>query len=73
MTGLRLGAIAEEKPVRLTIELTGHAHRELVDYARVHARLNSLSEPLSPEKLVGPMIARFIASDRVFARERRRD
>lgn len=72
MNKLRLGAIADDKPVKLSIELPGALHRELVDYAAVHARTTGLAEPLPPEKIAVPMIERFIASDRGFATERRR-
>lgn len=71
MTGLRLGPIAEEKPVKITLELPGALARDLADYARVHARLTGLSAPLAPEKLIPPMIERFIASDREFSKQRR--
>lgn len=72
MTKLRLGPIAEEKPVKLTIELPGPLARELGDYSAVHAKLTGLAEPLPSEKLIPPMIERFIASDREFSKQRRR-
>ncbi|NYF30687.1 DUF2274 domain-containing protein [Sphingopyxis sp. JAI108] len=72
MTKLRLGPVAEEKPVKLTIELTGRLFRELSDYAAVHARETGLAEPLSPERIAPPIIERFIASDRGFASARNR-
>lgn len=71
MSKLRLGPIVDEKPVKLTIELPGSLHRELVEYAAVHARTNGLSEPLSAERIAVPMIERFIATDRGFAAARR--
>jgi hypothetical protein len=72
MTKLRLGPIVEEKPVKLSIEFSGALMRELSDYARVHARANGLVEPLAPERLIGPMVERFMATDREFAKQRRR-
>lgn len=72
MTRLRLGPIAEEKPVKLTLELSGELIREIGDYAAVHARLTGLGAPLPPERIVPAMIARFIASDREFSKQRRR-
>ena len=72
MTKLRLGPIAEEKPMKLTIEVTGALMRELGAYAEVHAKLTDLASPLAPEKLIPPMIERFIASDREFSKQRRR-
>ena len=38
MAKLKLGAIEERKPVRLTIELPAPVHRDLVAYAEVLAR-----------------------------------
>lgn len=72
MTKLRLGPIAEEKPVKLTLELPGALIRELQDYGRVHAKLTGLASALPPERLIPPMIERFIASDREFGKQRRR-
>ena len=67
---LKLGAIADDKPVRLTIELPSALHRDLVAYAQVLGRETgqSISEPA---KLIAPMLARFIATDRTFAKMRR--
>ncbi len=36
MTKLKLGAIADERPVRLTIQLPAAAHRDLVSAASVN-------------------------------------
>lgn len=72
MTKLRLGPIAEEKPVKLTLEVSGSLARDLADYAEVHAKLTGLASPLTPEKLIPPMIERFIAGDREFSKQRRR-
>ncbi len=71
MSRLRLGAIADNKPVKMTIEMSGSLVRDLADYADVHARLTGLASPISPEKLIPAMIERFIASDREFSRQRR--
>lgn len=72
MSKLRLGPIIEEKPVKITLELSGSLYRDLGDYALAHAKETGLPEPLPPERLIAPMIERFIASDRGFARTRRR-
>ena len=71
MSRLRLGAIADNKPVKMTIEMSGSLVRDLADYADVHARLTGMASPMSPEKLIPAMIERFIASDREFSRQRR--
>ena len=70
MTKLKLGPITDDKPVKLTLELPANVHRDLVAYADVLAR--ETGQALEPAKLVVPMIMRFMASDREFARARRR-
>ena len=67
---LKLGAIADDKPVRLTVEIPAALHRDLVDYAQVLGRETgqSISEPA---KLIAPMLARFMATDRTVAKMRR--
>jgi hypothetical protein len=71
MAKLKLGAIADDKPVRLTVEFPAPVHRDLLAYAEVLAR--ETGQPISdPLKLVAPMLARFMATDRAFARARRR-
>jgi hypothetical protein len=69
MTKLKLGAIADERPVRLTIELPAAVHRDLTAYAGVLAQ--ETGQPSEPAKLIAPMLARFMASDPVFAKARR--
>jgi hypothetical protein len=71
MSLLRLGPIVEEKPVKTTVELTGKLARDLADYAAAHAKENGLSEALPIERLIPPMLERFIATDRGFAKARR--
>lgn len=70
MTRLKLSDITDEKPVRLTVEIPARLHQELLVYAKV---LNNDEEKGAPsvERLIPPMIARFIAADRSFARMRR--
>ena len=70
MAKLKLGKIQDDKPVKLTIELPAAIHRDLVAYAAALARETGES-PLEPAKLIGPMLARFMATDRAFAKLRR--
>ncbi|MEH2553766.1 hypothetical protein V1286_001295 [Bradyrhizobium algeriense] len=70
MAKLKLGAIAEDKPVRVTHELPASVHRDLVAYAEALARQNGQSIG-DPVKLIAPMLARFMAADRAFAKVRR--
>lgn len=69
MAALKLGAINDDRPVRLTVELPAAVHRDLAAYAEVLAR--ETGAPTEPVKLVAPMLARFMASDRAFAKARR--
>lgn len=71
MTKLKLGDLAEDKPVRLTIELPASVHRDLVDYGRVLAESTGAAQPVSPVRLVAPMLERFMATDRGFSKARR--
>lgn len=72
MGKLRLGAIVEDKPVRMTVELPAALHRDLLAYAAMHGEENG--QPHQPaERLVAPMLAMFMGSDREFAKGRRRD
>jgi hypothetical protein len=70
MAKLKLGPIQDEKPVRLTIELPAALHRDLLAYAEVLAR-ETAQPTIDPAKLVAPMLARFIATDRAFSKARR--
>ena len=70
MTKLKLGPLIDNKPVKLTIELPASVHRDLVTYAAALASETG-GEAVSPEKLVAPMLARFMATDRGFAKHRR--
>ncbi|WP_159007652.1 DUF2274 domain-containing protein [Bradyrhizobium sp. S69] len=72
MAKLKLGAIADDKPVRLTVEFPAPVHRDLLAYAEVLAR--EIGQPIpDPLKLVAPMLARFMATDRAFVKTRRRN
>ena len=71
MSKLKLGSIPDDKPVKLTVELPAVVHRDLLSYAQALARDRT---PIAdPSKLVGPILARFMASDRAFARARRKN
>jgi len=70
MTKLKLGPIADDKPVKITVELPAPLHRDLVAYAEVLAR--ETGQPVAdPAKLIVPMLERFMATDRGFAKARR--
>jgi hypothetical protein len=69
MAKLKLGSIPDDKPVKLAIELPAAVHRDLVNYAEALSRETGQSVN-DPAKLVAPMLTRFIASDRAFAKLR---
>lgn len=69
MTKLRLGPIADDKPVRLTVELPATVHRDLVEYGRLLARESGQAE-ITPPKLIAPMLACFMEGDRGFRKLR---
>ena len=70
MAKLKLGAIADDKPVKLSVELPANVHRDLVAYADALARETGRSIA-EPAKLIAPMLARFMATDRAFGKARR--
>lgn len=70
MTKLKLGPLADDRLVKLTVELPAAVHRDLMAYAAALAEETG-GEKLTPEKLVAPMLARFMASDRGFTRGQR--
>lgn len=71
MTKLKLGPLADDKPVKITVEIPASLHRDLAAYADALGRANgqTIADPL---KLVVPMLQRFIATDRAFAKTRTR-
>ena len=71
MAKLKIARLTEEKPVKVTLELPACVHRDLVSYAEILAR-QSGGQPISdPRMLIAPMLARFMATDRAFARWRK--
>ncbi|TAJ79699.1 MAG: DUF2274 domain-containing protein [Sphingobium sp.] len=70
MTRLKLADLADEKPMRLTVEVSARLHRELLAYAIALNGGDAKGAP-PPERLIPPMIQRFIATDRSFAKTRR--
>lgn len=70
MTRLTLADLADEKPVRITLELPARIHRDLLAYARAVNGGEAQGAP-GCERLIPAMLERFIATDRGFARSRR--
>mgnify|MGYP001290584036 CR=1 FL=1 len=70
MIKLKLGPLPDDKPVKVTLELPATLNRDLIDYAEVLTR--ETGRPVTdPIKLIVPMLERFIATDRGFAKARR--
>ncbi len=70
MTKLKLGAIEDDKPVKLTVEFPAAVHRNLVAYAEAIGREGGQAAP-EPGRLVAPMVERFMATDRGFRKVRK--
>jgi len=70
MAKLKLEGLSEEKPVKVALELPASVHRDLVTYAEILARQTGQSIS-DPAKLIAPMLMRFMATDRAFAKQRR--
>jgi hypothetical protein len=71
MMKLKLGPLVDDRPVKLSVELPAAVHRDLVAYAAVLARTSGIAETIEPARLIAPMLARFMATDRAFAKARR--
>lgn len=69
MAKLKLGPIADDKPVRVALDLPSAVHRSLLAYADALAA--QTGAPVEPVKLIAPMLERFMATDRAFAKARR--
>ncbi|MGX8012764.1 DUF2274 domain-containing protein [Mesorhizobium sp. ORM8.1] len=70
MTKLKLATITDDKPVKITVELPAWLHNDLVRYAEILGRETGQSS-VDPVRLVTPMLARFIATDRGFAKAKK--
>ncbi|UHD45746.1 DUF2274 domain-containing protein [Aureimonas altamirensis] len=70
MAKLKLGPLADDKPVKVSVELPAALRQDLTAYADVLARETGQPVP-DPVKLIVPMLERFIATDRAFAKARR--
>lgn len=70
MAKLRLGPLMDDKPVKLNVELSGSAYRDLQRYAAALA-VETGEADILPERLIAPMVERFMAADRAFAKHRR--
>ncbi len=70
MSKLKLGPLADDKPVKVSLELPAALHRDLVAYAPALSS-ETAQNAVDPAKLIAPMLRKFIATDRAFAKFRR--
>ena len=70
MQKLKLTALEDDKPVKISVQLPATVHRDLVAYAQVLGRELGQGAP-DPAKLIAPMLARFMATDRAFLKRRK--
>lgn len=64
MSALKLAGLQDDTPVKMTIELPADIHRDLVLYAEVLS--GDGERTYAPAQLIGPMLNRFMATDRSF-------
>ena len=69
MMKLKLSAIPDDKPVKLSLELPAEIHRDLVAYAEALSR--QTGQKLEPMRLIAPILSRFMSTDRAFMRLQR--
>ena len=70
MVKLKLGVIADDKPLKLTVEIPASTHRDLLAYAEALGR--ETGKPVTdPTRLIAPMLIRFMATDRAFVKTKR--
>lgn len=70
MAKLKLASFADDKPVKLAVELSASLHRDLVKYAEILGRETGRPSA-DPSRLIAPMLERFIATDRGFAKAKK--
>jgi hypothetical protein len=70
MAKLKLGPIVDARAIRVTMDIPASLHRDLAAYADALGR--EQGRPIAdPVKLIVPMLERFMATDRGFARIRK--
>jgi hypothetical protein len=69
MAKLRLGPVLDDKPIKRTVQLSAALDAELGAYAEAYA--SEFGQRLAVEKLIPPMLERFIRTDRGFSKTRR--
>lgn len=70
MSKLKLSAIEDDKPVKVTSEYTAAVYRNLLAYAEAIGVESGQAAP-DPAKIVPLMVERFMATDRAFSKVRK--
>ena len=69
MAKLKIEAVPDDKPIKVSVELPANLHRDLVAYAEAVG--SQSGQPIrDPVKLIAPMLARFMATDRAFSKSK---
>lgn len=71
MSRLKITAIDDDTPVKISLDLPAAIHRDLVDYGKAMGAEGG--KAVEPAKLIPEMLKRFMGSDRGFVRGRRRE
>ncbi len=66
---LRIGAVPDRTPVKLTLSLSPETYASLSDYAAIHRREFGSETPVAD--LAALMIEKFLVSDAAFRRARK--
>ncbi len=69
MAKLKLAELQDDTPVKVTVELPGAVHRDLVAYGEALAAQGGCA--MEPARLIVPMLAGFMSTDRAFTRAKR--
>jgi hypothetical protein len=67
---LKLGALEDDTPVKVTLDLPASVHRDLLAYGQMLG-VQTGAKPAEPARLAARMLERFMATDRVFIRGRK--
>ena len=67
MSKLKLAGLQDDTPIKLTLEFPAQVHRDLSAYAALLSKEEG-GKTVDPSRLVVPMLTRFMATDRVFAK-----
>jgi hypothetical protein len=70
MAKLKITALSDDKPVKISVEVPAALHRDLLAYSEIIAR-ESDQLAVDVSRLMVAMVTRFITTDRAFAKSKR--